>query len=269
MANPFPAAQTWLPGFARFSPLYEPLRPLADELAHWPDLDALNALSTPEIGTASGQPLRFVSQVGKPVPMEEKYEARIYLTGEVQTRLENWHDFFNALVWLVFPQSKAALNARHFAAISQVNSGGNRDKSRDVLTLFDESGVVALYSDESLADLIRDFRWKELFWERRQEVVEKMRFMVFGHSLYEKALKPYIGLTGKALLIKVDEGFFNQPSALQTRLADEMIAGAFAQTIPVNLTPLPLLGVPGWWADNASSDFYENAAYFRPRKQSL
>ncbi|MDP2827483.1 MAG: DUF3025 domain-containing protein [Sulfuricellaceae bacterium] len=268
MANPFPAAETWLPGFATSSPMYEPLANIGwslEALEHWPDLDAYNALLDPSIRTASGQCLRFVSQLGKPLRMEEKYEARIYLSGEVQTRIENWHDFFNALVWLVFPRAKAVLNACHFEAIARTASGGNRDKSRDALTLFDESGVVILYSDESLADLIRDFRWKELFWARRLEVSSNMRFMVFGHSLYEKALKPYIGLTGKALLIKVGADYFNQPSATQVSKADEMIARAFDKNGPYAcLRPLPLLGVPGWWAGNESPDFYENTGYFRP-----
>ena len=273
MANPFPAAETWFPGFASFSPLYEPLTSVGvslEALEDWPDLDALNALTNPSVRTASGQRLRFVSQLGKPIRMEEKYEARIYLSGEVQTRMANWHDFFNALAWVVFPRSKAVLNARHFEAIAQPAPGGNRDKSRDALTLFDESGVLVLYSDESLADLIRDFRWKELFWARRQEVLEKMRFVVFGHSLYEKALKPYIGFTGKALLIKVGADFFAQSLQVQTSQADELIAAKFSGESPCTrhgLSPLPLLGVPGWWDENEFSEFYENTGYFRSRKR--
>jgi hypothetical protein len=39
-------------------------------------------------------------------------------TGEVPTRSRNWHDWFNALAWLAWPHSKAALNARHVRAIA-------------------------------------------------------------------------------------------------------------------------------------------------------
>ncbi|HMM24565.1 MAG TPA: DUF3025 domain-containing protein [Pseudoxanthomonas mexicana] len=30
------------------------------------------------------------------------------------------------------------------------------------------------------------------------------------------------------------------------------------------LTPLPVLGVPGWWDGNADPAFYADAAVFRP-----
>jgi hypothetical protein len=30
---------------------------------------------------------------------------------------------------------------------------------------------------------------------------------------------------------------------------------------------VPLLGVPGWSADNESESYYDNTAYFRPGRQ--
>ena len=30
--------------------------------------------------------------------------------------------------------------------------------------------------------------------------------------------------------------------------------------------PLPVLGVPGWWAPNEAPDFYEDVGVFRPRR---
>ena len=205
----------WQRNFLNSSPMFEPLRGVGAALAkldRWPTLEDYNALLDPPLHTASGAALRFVPQAGKPAHMEDKYEARIYLHGEVQTRTENWHDLFNALVWIAFPRTKTALNARHFDSISQSARAGNRDKIQDALTLFDESGVVVLYADDELADLIRGFRWKELFCGRRQEISEKMRFVIFGHSLYEKALKPYIGFTGKGLLVRVGLGALEEPT---------------------------------------------------------
>ncbi len=32
-------------------------------------------------------------------------------------------------------------------------------------------------------------------------------------------------------------------------------------------SPLPVLGVPGWWSANASSDFYDDASVFRPGRR--
>jgi len=31
-------------------------------------------------------------------------------------------------------------------------------------------------------------------------------------------------------------------------------------------TPLPVLGVPGWWAGNENFSFYDDSLVFRPRK---
>jgi alpha-glucosidase (family GH31 glycosyl hydrolase) len=31
---------------------------------------------------------------------------------------------------------------------------------------------------------------------------------------------------------------------------------------------LPILGVPGWWADNEEPSFYDDAFVFRPKRES-
>ena len=33
-----------------------------------------------------------------------------------------------------------------------------------------------------------------------------------------------------------------------------------------DVAPVPLLGIPGWCADNEDGRYYDNAAYFRPRR---
>jgi hypothetical protein len=260
----------WRQRFLDASPMFEPLRGVGSalaELERWPTLDDYNVLLHPPIPTASGAEIGFVPQAGKPAHMEDKYESRIYLAGEVQTRTENWHDLFNALVWLAFPRTKAAINARHFASITESRGEGNRDKTQDALTLFDESGVVVLYSDGDLASLLQDHQWQELFWARRQSVNACMKFVIFGHSLYEKALKPYIGITGKGLLIKVEDAFFSQTPETQLEIADGLMAAFFSgkgQISSRDLSPVPLLGVPGWWPENVDALFYLNTRYFRP-----
>jgi len=261
----------WQQNFLQSSPMFEPLRIVGGALAkldRWPTLEDYNALLNPPIYTASGAALSFVPQAGKPAHREDKYEARIYLNGEVQTRTENWHDLFNALVWLAFPRTKTALNARHFESISTVVGEGNRGKAQDALTLFDESGVVVLYSDDDLANLLRGHQWHDLFLTRRQAVIERMKFVIFGHSLYEKALKPYVGFTGKGLLLRVEETFFEMTEEVQMKTLDGLMANRFSagQLSSKDFSPLPLLGVPGWWKDNENAIFYANTRYFRPVK---
>lgn len=252
------------------SPIYQPLREAAHSLGvtreDWPDLDDYNRLlqSAPApVLTHDDKPVRCVPQA------DDHYEQRAYLTGEVQTRSNNWHDLFNTLVWRVFPRTKAVVNLMHYRTSQETPwPTVGRGTARDVLTLFDESGVVIACAQEELGGMLRQHQWKSLFWQRRSEVARNMRFFVFGHSLYEKALRPYIGLTGKALILPVAPGFLALPLALQLAETDAMMAEHFlgpdSLRATSSLSPLPLLGVPGWWPDNNHEIFYENTGYFRP-----
>ncbi|MGH8677946.1 MAG: DUF3025 domain-containing protein [Burkholderiales bacterium] len=254
------------------SPLFAPLREVASGLPHvgWPDTEVLNALADGcgrRIVNANGQLIRFVVQDAKPVHFEEMFEPRAFLRGEVLVRRFNWHDLFNALVWMTFPTAKASLNARNYAALCAHNAG-QRSPEGDALTLFDEDGVVALSSDRELVDLLREFRWKPLFWEQREAVRSRMRFLAFGHSLFEKALKPYVGMTGKAIVFEVSETITSlEHRALLAevdRLSALYIWDREHLSCGRTLAPLPVLGIPGWWKDNEDEGFYDNADYFRP-----
>lgn len=262
--------------------MFEPLGQVAASLSNfatWPSLDAYQQLtaashSPPE--NQSGLPIRFVPQDPKPGQFSEKYEPKIYLTGEVQTRTENWHDLFNALAWLTFPKTKAVINARHYAAFRQRETspatGNNRGAMQDACTLFDESGVIVICSDASLMELLKSCQWKELFWQRRNETKARMKFILFGHSLYEKALQPYIGMTGKGLILTVDDAFLAQPARLQAAELDTRLADLFSnpQNIATtrDLYPVPLLGMPGWTPENESEQYYDNTHYFRPARRA-
>ena len=258
------------------SPLFAPLHPFILKLdAHgFPTLEELNsflASRRPPIRVHSGCGLSFVEQQRGRLAFEEQYEPRCYLVGEVQTRRDNWHDLFNALVWLAFPKSKAAINFRHYRALTDKKpaepSGSERGVVRDTNTLLDESGVIIACADEELAGFLTGFRWIELFWQRRASVQNHMGFYLFGHGLYEKALQPYVGMTGQGLLFIVEPEFFGLPyeaqlARLDARLADYLSAPENCLSTS-ELSPVPLLGVPGWTADNECTAYYENTAYFR------
>lgn len=255
----------WNAAFAQAHPLLLPLRELAAGTAgnDWPDLAALQRLlDATGVCVASGRPLRLVAAGGR-LP----YEIRVYESAELECREHNWHDLFNVLAWLAFPQTKAALNARHHAAWT-ADSRGGRGAVRDALTLFDESGLVVLSAQPALLQLIRDFCWKPLFWEQRAAVIEAMRFLPFGHALCEKALAPYRGLTGHALLLDIDAELLVLPMpallhSVDGRLAHLLADPQFLQTTR-QLAPLPVLGVPGWCSDNANAGYYDDTGYFRP-----
>lgn len=265
-------ADFWNVDWVTRSPLFAPLREVVSDLPHvgWPDAAVLNALADGcgrRIVNANGQLIRFVVQDAKPVHFEDMFEPRAFLRGEVLIRRFNWHDLFNALVWMTFPTAKASLNARNYAALS-AQSATQRSPEGDALTLFDEDGVVALSSDRELLELLREFRWKPLFWERREAVRSRMRFLAFGHALFEKALKPYVGMTGKAIVFEVPETTISlEHRALLAevdRLSALYIWDREHLSCGRTLAPLPVLGIPGWWKDNEDEGFYDNADYFRP-----
>ena len=268
-------SQPWNPDFAEQSPAFAPLVAAARELRGpaWPACDDFNrvlaARSTP-IVNASGMPLRFVAPAPRARAFADKYEPRVFLRGEVQLRPCDWHDVFNALVWLTFPRAKAALNARHFHALERQPAADarNRGPVQDALTLFDEGGVVIVTTDAALGGLLADHAWKELFWRRRCDVIQHMRFYLFGHALYEKALQPFAGVTGRGVLFDVAHGFLNLSLARQLDELDAQLAERTADPARFlatrELAPVPLLGIPGWCADNEQEKYYDNSAYFRP-----
>ncbi|MCB1949604.1 DUF3025 domain-containing protein [Nitrosomonas sp.] len=265
----------WDPYFCDFSPIFSPFSPIAHHVhrySEWPthqDIEALKQETGVPINAGSGLPIRFVPpESATREHLQQHYETRIYLTGEVLTRLESWHDFFNALVWMIFPHTKAALNRIHYRALKAMTSEKNtqRGSLRDAATLFDESGVIVLSSQPLLIELLKRHEWKTVFWQQRNTVLSSMRFIVFGHALFEKALRPYVGMTGKGVFFQIEEVFLRQPLTEQLRMIDRWLADFIMRRLTCNadMSPIPVLGYPGWTKDNVAEDYYDNRQYFRP-----
>jgi hypothetical protein len=149
------------------------------------------------------------------------------------------------------------MHAKFLASLGEAEAK-SRSKSRDVLTMFDESGIIVASHDESLLQLVRDFQWRTLFVERRQEVIPDMTFLLVGHGLLEKSLAPFIGITAKAMLLNVDRSADFDLSAADWLRDESNLASSRM------LAPLPILGIPGWDARNEDATFYDNVDYFRP-----
>lgn len=254
---------TWDANFLNKSPMFQTLLPFAADLsrfAAWPRLKDLKTLFS-----QYGIDVTPVEQGEKPVCFEEHYEPRIFLKRELQTRSENWHDLFNALVWLRFPRTKTVLNALHYHASLERQEKTNRSALENVITLFDECGVIVISSRSELLDLIREHQWQSLFLDHRDAFERDITCIVFGHAMYEKALSPYIGMTAQALLIHDEQLLMDSVDVIDDIVADKWRKGEIASTR--DLAPLPLLGIPGWYESNADPAFYENEDYFRPRRQ--
>jgi hypothetical protein len=262
----------WTAARARLAePIFAPLAPALARLPadRWPALADLTALAE-GVKTARGKPLRFVKPREHSDRERRYYEAHIADTGEVETR-DNWHDLFNALVWITFPLAKARINAQHAAILEEGGDAEARRRSpeRDALTLFDEGGVIVASASASLLRLIVDFEWKELFWTRRAELEEKVRFFAFGHACYEQALAPYIGMVAKTVFVPVADIFFLLEPESQLEEADKLVAGHFGSrarfATPKSMAPMPVLGVPGWHFAEQDEAFYDDPEHFRSK----
>ncbi|OHX12661.1 DUF3025 domain-containing protein [Chromobacterium sphagni] len=251
-------------------PLYQPLRPVLAgiEPSSWPqqrDYDHLLAAAR-----AMGQPLpanlRFVCGLEP----DDYYESHIADTGQVPTRLQNWHDWFNALAWLAWPRAKQALNRRHVRAIRRGEA--RRGPLRDAATLLDECGVIVATSDPALGRALDDMQWKLLFMARRADWGLNMEARTLGHAVMEMGLTPHIGWCGKALILDVEPEFFALKAEQRQQRLDQRLAALLDDdrqiASPRAMCPLPLLGIPGWWPDNEDPAFYDNTAYFCPTRRA-
>lgn len=256
--------------------LFEPIAHLLRrfDAAALPDVARLNALLhevVPGTTTASGKPVRF--DTGAP-PLEG-YEAHIHDTGAVPTRSNDWHDFFNALSWCVWPRTKAALNAAHVREVAARRSAGiaGRGALRDALTQFDECGLLVISCDPDILALLAAHAWQEVFWRQRARLAGNTAFLVFGHGSWEQLRSPFVGLCAKTLQRSVAPEWFDLPQPARQAEADAWLAGRIASgdllTRPRALRPLPLLGIPGVTPDNETADYYLDTRQFRPARQPL
>jgi hypothetical protein len=254
------------------SPIFASIAPALARLpaGRFPTHEELTAAASGVV-TSRAMPVRFVKPRGNSDRERRYYERRIAETGEIETRAENWHDFFNALAWITWPLAKAAINAQHAAILEERGDEEARRRSpqRDALTLFDEGGAIVASSAQELLDLVTAFEWKELFWARRRELERRMRFFAFGHGFCEQALAPYLGMVAKTVYIAASDAFLARPFEEQVASADALVAAHFAERAnfpsPRAMAPMPVLGVPGWHPGTAVESFYDDAQHFRSK----
>lgn len=264
-----------------------------DSTGDW--LAPLNRLAARlDVRNDAGQPIRFVDAARI---QPENYELHIARNGSVPTRLDRaaaWHDYFNALAWLSFPRIKACLNRLQTEVIMQqqlvtqpqvvtqpqldaVHSARpgapGRGPLRDAITLFDENAALFVTRDAGIARNLRDGRWQQLFIGDRARFASDARILLFGHALLHKLITPYKAICAHAWIVIVSDAQWRQMrdgdqpaiAAIDAMVAAQLKAESIAGTLtPRSLTPLPVLGIPGWWPPNDEPAFYNDAAVFRP-----
>ncbi len=227
--------------------------PYAIAHAVYVDIIAGRAAPPPDVPFFVPPPPRTVSAID--------YERRVVEHNELIVRADNLHDVMNALVWLTFPKSKRAISVAH-VALGVTADGKTRPRRRDVLTLFDEAGAIILSQRDDLKKLHEAHEWRALFVTHRQGFINEARPILFGHGALEQlGSNPHRGLTVKALWL---------PLAHDTPVADAdawMVSHIVSGTLLAeneHRLPLPIVGVPGWFAENEQADFYDDIDVFRP-----
>ena len=230
------------PWLAPYAPVGQALAQQAAELGSV--AQALNQGSTP---------VQFVPQAQLPAGMA--YEAFIFENGQCPTR-DGLHDFFNGMVWWHLPRTKRLLNQWQAADIARQGVGRHRGALRDALTLFDEN-VALLACPDPLWQALERREWQALFVNLRP-MWENAQLCLFGHALMEKLVAPRKGMC--AHVLRLDRPFTDF-SDLDDLLSEQLNPQRLAEK---PYQALPVLGVPGWWADNENSQFYDDPQVFRP-----
>ncbi len=211
-----------------------------------------------DLRTGRGQPLQFGAQ--SVLPEGTAYEYWIAQTGIVPTR-DNLHDRINALVWLTYPLTKAALNREQAGAIETQSDTSRRGPLRDAATLWDENlAIVIDHSyDQRFQQLLTQADWPAIFLTHRQAWQDTWQILCFGHALLEKMLTPYKAITAHTIVVpSVD------PSDIDLHLS-ELVSPALS---PSFFRPLPVMGIPGWDSAQHDQDFYRDTGVFRQPRAS-
>jgi hypothetical protein len=240
-----------------------PLAALGND--EFPATAELNRLLPASARNQQGTAIQFVP--AETIP-GVSYEEHIFSSGQVSTRSKHWHDLFNAMIWMTFPRLKSAMNTLHHASMHQ-STDGARGRHRDALTLFDECGVIYVSADQAVLEALAQRDWSLVFAGDEGSWRGNRRMHIVGHAMLEKLLQPYKAMTANALLLHVPASLLagsreTVRARLDTALAEEMLAGrGFSSS--ADLSPLPLMGIPGWWPGGEQDEsYYADKTVFRP-----
>ncbi len=202
-----------------------------------------------------GNVVVFVSQTE--LPPGTSYESYIFHSKQCPTR-EGLHDFFNGLCWIRFPQTKKRLNELQAVEIESRGVQGARGPVRDALTVFDENAAF-LQAPDALWQALIDRDWHRLFVQLRP-LWPQARLVLFGHALLEKLVQPRKEVVAHVYLPQFT---MSSIAELDACVATDLNAARLAGK---PFTPLPVLGVPGWWPLNEAPGYYDDETIFRPAR---
>jgi hypothetical protein len=244
-------------------PVFETLAPqhlVLCEQADWPEVSLLNSHWVAPKNN-QGSAIQFVAQDS--INDKLHYEQRIFDQAIVATRSNNWHDLFNAMIWMRYPNIKLALNARQ---VEDLNATGSKQRTRSqcAMTHFDEAGAIIRLSDAVMLAAWNEHDWVTFFtqWPRVMEE-DGIQLWLFGHSIYEHGLNPGIALVAKALVLDTTD-------PISDTFIDQYIANRITNKQclmdPQELRPIPLSGIPYWHTLYGQADFFQCVPCFQPKR---
>ena len=242
----------------------------ASAQAHWVTLaDAL--AQSQQIKNYQNQLIRFAPQR---LNTKQAYELGIAQTGVVTCRTaaagfsgaQERHDWYNALMWLQFPRTKALLNQLQAGAsleqIANDHPSGSRGALRDALTVFDENALILCHDNPTLIASLRNKQWTTALHTRRSEWGHSIKPLVFGHALAQKLDQPFKSITAHAYVLPVPEqDLFNLDQARIDAALHTSLAQINWPEKP--FLPLPVMGIPHWSELNEDINFYNDPKVFR------
>jgi hypothetical protein len=166
------------------------------------------------------------------------YEAAIG-QGRIPTREDSWHDAFNVLAFVRWPQAKRALHARVLQC-QRARTDGPRSREEDALALLDEAVIVVSGRGDAIAGFDRAREHGDIAG-MTAAIDRGLRARWFGHALLEHLAlrRPPIGAGVLVLQTDDDDG------ELAARIsAGRFVAPCFAPTVP-----WPDDAVLGWLHD--------------------
>lgn len=233
------------------------------EHASWVDSRAtseghVSRLLNQRAGNAEEGELEFIHSAETLGALE--YERRVY-AGQIPTR-DIAHDWYNGQVWLTYPKAKRFINTCHVTDSpgNKSMTANGRSRLRDALTLFDESGALLLTTDPRLCVALVNHQWEHLLVNNRDTWGERAKLLIFGHGLLDSMQRPHKSLCAKVLPVLVPN--LNMSKA---ELQCILLAALRQLVDPVNLSPLPVMGVPGWFVESNRPGFYSDKSVYRAK----
>jgi hypothetical protein len=135
-----------------------------------------------------------------------------------------------------------------------------RGPARDALTVFDENAAL-LVAPDALWDALLAKDWQTAFITLRP-LWQEAHLVLFGHALLEKLVYPRKPITAHV--------FRARPASNSIANLDVWLAATLSAPLLASkpFAHLPVLGVPGWWAENEEPGFYADTSVFRPPRSA-